>query len=322
MLDITTQQSHTSTNLIHTVVLLVGIGAILGISTVLLFGWTGLLVTVVSLCLLVICARRMPADIIMRLYNGQLVDPQSRGQLTRIVDVLSQRAEISHRPKLYIIPSLSINAFAVGHADHAAIGLTEGLLRRLTMRETTGIMAHEISHIRNDDLSVLGQADLVSRFTQLLAYAAALLAVINFSTMILRGEAIYSWYAIALLYLAPAMSSLLQLGLSRVREFDADLKAAQLTGDPEALESALIKVERHTGHFWEDFMFPVPGRRVPQPSVLRSHPASERRIAGLRDLDAQSILPQIAVVEEPMFSLVGFGPIELRPRHRFPGLWY
>lgn len=322
MLDPDAEKAHKLSNVIQTALLLVGIGALLLISTALLWGWLGVAVTAAWLALLSVVGARVPADIVIRLYNGQLVDAHSGGQLSQIMDLLTERAGLSHRPSLYVIPSMTMNAFATGTSNRAAIAVTEGLLRRLSMRETAGVLAHEVSHIRNNDLWVMGLADLMSRFTQLLSYFAVVLAATNVIALMVAGEAAYSWIAVVLLYLAPAISNLLQLGLSRVREFDADLEGARLTGDPEGLASALLKVERYTGRFWEDLMFPVPVRRVPQPSVLRSHPTTEARIARLKQLDPKTAMPQIVVVEQPMVSLVGFGPISMRPRYRFPGLWF
>jgi heat shock protein HtpX len=84
----------------------------------------------------------------------------------------------------------------------------------------------------------------------------------------------------------------------------------------------LTKLERYQGQFWEDLMFPVPARRVPQPSLLRTHPTTEERVARLRMLERTSQVGPISVVEEPMVSLVGFSPAEMRPRYRPMGLWY
>jgi heat shock protein HtpX len=216
---------------------------------------------------------------------------------------------------------MTLNAFATGTPGKAVIGITEGLLRRLSLHELAGVLAHEISHVRNNDLAVMGLADIMTRFTQALSYLALFLAIFNLPAILL-GDSDISFLALLLLYLAPTIGSLLQLGLSRTREFDADLEGAELTGDPAALASALGKLERYQGRFWEDMMFPVPSRKIPQPSLLRSHPPTEDRIARLQALRARDLPAPIEVVEEPMVSLVGLGPIAMRPRYRFPGVWF
>ena len=241
--------------------------------------------------------------------------------LTAIVQELATRAELPRVPRLYVIPSTTLNAFATGHANNPAIAVTEGLLRQLTLRETAGVLAHEISHIRNNDLWVMGLADIMSRFTQSMSYVAVFLAILNIPGSLL-GEPPVSWWAILLLYVAPALASLLQLGLSRTREFDADIEGAMLTGDPMGLASALRRFDETTGRFWEDLMMPVPTRRIPIPSVLRTHPDTQERVARLVSLQQRPERAPMVIVEEPMVSMVGWGPIEMRPRYRFPGVWF
>jgi heat shock protein HtpX len=157
---------------------------------------------------------------------------------------------------------------------------------------------------------------------QAMSYAAVFLLIANFVSLIIDGEPKISWIAIIILYLAPLLSSLMQLGLSRTREYDADLDAAQLTGNPAWLQSALLQLERHTGDVWEDLMMPVPGRRVPQPSLLRTHPTTEERIKRLSELAPTAEQPPLIIREEPFVSMIGMGAIALRPRHRFPGIWF
>jgi heat shock protein HtpX len=88
------------------------------------------------------------------------------------------------------------------------------------------------------------------------------------------------------------------------------------------LASAMRRLEPYTGRFWEDLMFPVPARRVPQPSLLRTHPPTKERIDRLLALGDVPKLEPIVIVEQPMMSLVGYGPGEMRPRYRWPGLWF
>ena len=311
-------------NLHHALLLLLGFVILVTIPTVLLWGAAGLICAVVLLAVVCPMAVRMPPEAVMRLYRATPVPPDE-SQLSSLVDVLAYRAELPRRPDLYVIPSMTLNAFAAGSRDHSAIAVTEGLLRRLSLAETAGVLAHEMAHIRNNDLLVMGLADVITRVLQLMSYGALALALYN-GLAFFTGEDMISWWAVLFLYLAPALSSLLQLGLSRAREFQADADAAALTGDPQALATALRRLETSTGHFWEDLMFPVPARRVPHPSLLRSHPETEDRIQHLLALESAPKRPgwhsPLVIVEQPMMSLVGYGPGDMRPRYRWPGLWF
>jgi heat shock protein HtpX len=302
--------------------MLAGIGLLLAVSSMLIWGLVGLLITGATVAIIYLTSPRLPPSMLMRFYGARQVDTASGGQLGEILHALVERAALERPPQLYIIPSMMLNAFAVGSQNNAAVALTEGLLRRLDTSEIAAVLAHEISHVKHNDLAVMGLADIMTRFTLGLSYVAAFLAMMNIFFLLTAGEAYISWIGILLLYLAPTLSSLLQLALSRTREYDADLGAARLIGNPHALASALHKLDRYTGRFWEDLMFPVPGRRVPQPSLLRSHPTTEERIARLRELTPQDILPPLVLPDRPIVTLVGYGPISMRPRYRFPGLWY
>jgi heat shock protein HtpX len=320
-LDPSAHRAHKARNTLHSALMVGGLGLLAGFSAWLIWGPMGVAVTLVAIGVVYAFAPRLPPEMIMRFYRARQLDPRHGGQIVHIVDVLSDRAELAAAPRVYVIPSMTLNAFATGTPQNAVIGITEGLLRRLNINELAGVLAHEISHIRNNDLAVMGLADVLTRITQALAYLAIILALISLPAFLL-GEAEFPLFALVLLYLAPTVGSLIQLGLSRTREYDADLEGASLTGDPEALTSALEKLERYQGHFWEDMRLPVPGRRIPQPSLLRSHPKTEDRIARLRALSERPMLPHLAVADEPMVSLVGLGPVAMRPRYRWTGVWF
>ena len=320
LLDADELNEHKQRNLKHSAMLIGGIGLIVTVAATLLWGLGGIAISLISIGALLLLAPSLPPSAVMRLYRARKVEP-GNDQLSRIIDELTRRAELPARPQLYLVPSATLNAFATGTPQQASIAITEGLLRRLTMREVANVLAHEMSHIRNNDLWLMNLADVMTRFVQSLSYVALILAGLNIFGL-MSGEAPISWWAVLILYFAPALSSLLQLGLSRAREFDADLEAASLTGDPIGLASALSRLERYEGRFWEDLVYPVPARRIPQPSLLRTHPPTEERIARLHELAGKPALPQIEIVEEPMVSMLGYGPIEMRPRYRWPGLWY
>jgi heat shock protein HtpX len=309
-------------NLWHVGLLFLGFFVLVSVPTMLLWGTAGMIAAGLLIALIWPLTIRLPPETVMRLYHATHI-PADQSQLSSLVDVLAYRADLPKRPDLYVIPSATLNAFAAGSRTHSAIAVTEGLLRRLSLAETAGVLAHEMAHIRHNDLLVMGFADVMTRVLQLMSYVALGLALYNVLAFV-RGEDMISWWAVLAFYLAPALSSLLQLGLSRAREFEADRTAVALTGDARALASALRGLEATTGHFWEDLMFPVPGRRVPFPSMLRSHPETAERIQRLEALDAaaQAQHDPLVIVEQPMVSLVGYGPGDMRPRYRWPGLWF
>jgi len=319
-LDQETLRHHQHNNLTHTVLLLAGMGAVLAVTAYLLWGLVGLAFIFIVVGLITAFSQRVPPELLMKLYSAVPLPPD-RSQLSQIVDELSNRAQLPTRPNLYVIPSATLNAFAAGTPNNPAIAITEGLFRQLTMREIVGVLAHEISHIRNNDTWVMGVADLLSRLVQPLFYVAIAITFINLLGT-LTGEPPMSWTGVLLLYLAPAISSLMQLGLSRTREYDADVEAVMLTGDPMGLASALRRLDNETGRFWEDLALPVPTRKVPQPSLLRTHPPTQERVNRILALSKNNSTPPIIVADEPMISVVSFGPSELRPRYRWPGVWY
>lgn len=322
LLDETVLRAHKLQNQLHTVALLAGIAMLVGLPVALIWGTHGLVAAAVLMILMFVAARSTPPELVMRAYRATPVSEQSGPQLSHILTVLTERAGLPATPSLYIIPSLTLNAFATGSRERSAVAITEGLLRKLSMKELAAVLAHEVSHIKNNDLHVMAIADIASRLVQGMSYFAVMLVLLNILGLAVDGEPIVPWLAVIILYLAPLLSSLLQLGLSRAREYDADLEAAQLTGNPSWLASALQRLEQHTGVFWEDLTMPVPGRKVPQPSVLRSHPTTQSRIARLEEIAVPRNLPPLLIREEPFVSIVGAGLIEMRPRYRFPGIWY
>ena len=214
----------------------------------------------------------------------------------------------------HYVPSAVVNAFATGSKQEASIALTDGLLRRLSPRELAGVLAHEIAHIANEDLRVMGLADSVSRFTSLLALMGQIAILLNLPALLVGAAEVY-WPGLLLLAASPQLALLAQLGLSRVREFDADRLAAELTGDPQGLASALAKIER-VSRSWRAWLWPGWGN--PEPFWLRTHPATQERIARLLTLapgpasalplHAPHFLPESALTPRP-------------PRWRPSGLW-
>lgn len=219
--------------------LMAGFMALLGW---LLWGGQGLVVMLIISVLAVWLNPVLMPALIMRLYGAQPISPRQAPELCYLLKQLALRAGLEHCPRLYYLPSRILNAFAIGNRNQAAIAISDGLLRQLQMRELAAVLAHEVSHVRSNDLWVMGLADFFSRMTSMLSLLGQLLLLLNLS-LFFYAPASINWPVIVLLIFAPSLNALAQLALSRNREYDADLNAVRLTGDPDGLAQALVKIE-------------------------------------------------------------------------------
>ncbi len=311
-------QRHALSNQLQTVLLLAVMGGFLVLLGWLLWGREGISWLLFSGFLLMMLNPVATPGLIMRLYHARPLSVSEAPGLHANLRELARRAGLRHPPRLYYIPSRMVNAFAVGNAANSSIALTDGLLRLLDERELTGVLAHEISHVRNNDLWVMGIADLFSRLTSVLSLFGQLLLFVNLPLLLVSG-AVINWYAVLLLIFAPNLSALAQLGLSRSREYHADLNAVLLTGDPEGLASALLKLESAEVSAFEQILWP--GRRLPEPSLLRTHPPTEERIRRLMSLEsphADAVSASISPAWKAPPSAAGLGV----PRRHLGGLWF
>ncbi len=322
-LDPQMSRRHILLNRIQTVLLIALMAGLMILLGYLLWGPDGMVMLLLVGGLVAVLNPVLSPQLVMAMYGARPLRVEEAAGLYRLVDELARRAELDYRPRLYIVPSQMVNAFAIGSSRQASIGLTDGLLRRLDERELAGVLAHEISHIRHHDIWVMGLADLFSRLTSLLSLFGQLLLLINLPLLLFTSASINGW-VILVLILAPTASTLAQLGLSRTREYDADLGAARLTGDPDGLARALLKIEQIQGG-WLERIF-LPGRRVPEPSLLRTHPPTAERVRRLQELKPEGggrPLPTSAPFPvEDWLAGRGRGRRQRPPRWHINGLWY
>lgn len=292
------------------VLTLLGIAAVAGS---LLLGDGGLWLALAAAGFTLLLEPAAASGLTLRLYGARPLHPDEAPDLWAVLRELAARAGLPAVPVPHYVPSGVVNAFATGSKHHAAIALTDGLLRSLTPRELTGVLGHEIAHIANEDLRVMGLADSISRLTHLLALLGQLAIVLSLPALLL-GVTEVNWPALLLLAVAPQLALLAQLGLSRVREFDADRLAAELTGDPHGLASALAKIER-VSRSWRAWL--LPGWGNPEPSWLRTHPATAERIERLLELAPPPAMPPFPSARFDPEVTVSPRP----PRWRTGGLW-
>lgn len=225
--------------------------------------------------------------IVLAMYRAQEVDPKSAPRLYQLVADLAARDGLP-TPRIYLIPDPSPNAFATGRdPQHAVVAVTQGIMRLLDERELAGVIAHELSHVANRDI-------LISAIAATLAGALMVLVrVFAFSAMLYGGGGRDDrdgggLGALFMLIFGPIAAMLIQMAISRSREYQADASAARLSGDPLALASALRKLQYGADRVPMDaqpataHMFivnPLTAQGVAR--MFSTHPPLEERIARL-----------------------------------------
>ncbi|TVR01788.1 MAG: peptidase M48 [Desulfovibrionales bacterium] len=309
---------HHTHNRQQALLLLVAMTGFLGLLGYILLGQKGLWLMAIAAIVPLFLTPSGSPRLVLRLYNARQLSPAEAPALFGVAHELARRARLPRPPELFLVPSAVLNAFAVGHRDTSAIAVTHGLLTTLHPREIVGVLAHEISHVANNDLQVMGLADLITRMASVLSLIGQFFLLLNLP-LILMAEVHVNWWAVALLVFAPQIMLLAQLGLSRTREFAADIQAVQLTNDPEALASALSKIEHRQQSLFQRLW---PGLGLPQPSWLRTHPATEERIRRLLSL-RPAALGSRAQILAAHFPSASFPRHPAPPRfHWTKGLWY
>ena len=210
--------------------------------------------------------------LVLKMYNAQEVDETSAPQFYGMVRELAQRAELPV-PRVYLIQEDAPNAFATGrNPENAAVAATTGILRVLTERELRGVMAHELAHVRHRDI-------LISTVSATMAGAISMLA--NFAMFFggrnNEGRPANPIVGILVMLLAPLAASLIQMAISRAREFEADRGGAEISGDPQALASALQKIQSYA----HGIALPAAERHPETAQMMIINPLSAGGLRGL-----------------------------------------
>lgn len=301
-------------NTLQTFVLLAGMAGLLGAVGYGLAGVDGLALLLGFGTAFMWFAPTLSGRMIMRAIGAMPLTARRAPLLHRILRALSRRAGLAQPPALFYLPDPAPQAFTIGdRAETAAICVSEGMLRMLASREIAGVLAHEIAHVVNRDLRVMILADLVTRMTRTMSVVGLFLAAFNVTLWASGSDAGSPWWLPLLMVLAPTIGTLLQLALSRTREFEADRAAARLSGDPEGLARALVTLETRARGRWERFLRPRGGR--PEPSVLRTHPETAERVARL-----QALIPDAEPLSEVQSAPSSFEGSGRGPRPPAPWL--
>ena len=227
-------------NLVKIAVLMAAITALFMAVGSWIGGQTGMLIALVIAIGMNFFSYWFSADMVLKMYSAREVDASSAPQFYAMVQELAQRAGLP-APKVYLIDEEAPNAFATGrNPEHAAVAATTGILRVLSERELRGVMAHELAHVAHRDI-------LISTVSATMAGAISMLA--NFAGLFggrdENGRQTNFIASLAIALLAPLAAGLIQMAISRAREFEADRGGAEISGDPAALASALDKIHRY-----------------------------------------------------------------------------
>ena len=277
-------------NWVKTAMLMAAIMALFGIVGGMLGGRQGMLLALLVGGAMNVFSYWFSDKMVLKMYNAQEVDETSAPQFYGMVRELAQRANLP-MPRVYIIDEQQPNAFATGrNPEHAAVAATSGILQLLSASELRGVMAHELTHVAHRDI-------LISTISATMAGAISALA--NFAMFFggrgSDGRPSNPLATIAVALLAPLAASLIQMAISRAREYEADRGGAEISGDPNALADALGKIQMYA-----EGRIPLgPAEAHPETAqmmilnplsaggirgLFSTHPPTEERIARLRVL--------------------------------------
>ena len=278
--------------MVRTFILMAAMTAFVGVVGLMLGGEAGLIIALIIAFGMNFFSYWNSDKVVLRMHGARPVDARSAPELWAITESMSRRAGM-RMPALYIIETEQPNAFATGrNPENAAVAVTRGLLRNMSREEIAAVVAHELAHIKNRDT-------LTMTITATLAGAVSLLA--NFSLFFGGGRdrPMGLIGTIAMMILAPLAAGMVQMAISRGREYEADAEGAEICGNPEWLASALNRLgvlsgridnmaaERNpaTAHMF--IVNPLHMQAVD--SLFATHPPIEKRIARLRTLGGRPV---------------------------------
>ena len=264
--------------------LLLWVGQLLG-------GTQGLMLALVFAAVMNLGSYWFSDRIVLAMYRARPLSESDAPELFRIVRELAVGAHMP-MPRVYMIPTDSPNAFATGRSpEHAAVAVTEGIMRILTTDELRGVLAHELSHVKNRDTLISAVAATLAGVVMMVARMAQWAAIFGGMRRDERDEGGGAIGFLLTIVVAPIAAMLIQMAISRAREYQADATGAQLSHDPEALASALQKITVASGriplpagpataHLW--IVNPLRGQWLA--TLFSTHPPVEERIRRLRSM--------------------------------------
>ena len=273
--------------------LFIGVGYLLG-------GTTGMVIALVVAVGMNVFSWWNSDKMVLRMHNAQPVGPNDRSGLSDMVAGLARNADLP-MPAVYLIDTPQPNAFATGrNPQNAAVAVTTGLMRSLGREELSGVVAHELAHIKNRDTAIM---------TVTATFAGAISMLANFALFFGGSrERMGIVGTLAMMILAPLAAALVQMAISRTREYAADKQGAEICGNPLWLASALERIQQGAARIDNNtaernpataHMFIInPLHAHKHDNLFSTHPATENRVAALRQM-AGNVRPAATVRQQP-----------------------
>jgi heat shock protein HtpX len=279
-------------NWLKTTILMAGIVVLFGMIGAAIGGASGMLIALAFAAAMNVYAYWFSDQVVLRMYNAREVDAQAAPRFYGMVRELAQNAGLP-MPRVYIIDEAQPNAFATGrNPQNAAVAATTGIMQLLSERELRGVMAHELAHVKHRDT-------LISTISATIA--GAISAIAQFGMLFSGGHndregGVHPAVAILIMILAPIAAMLIQMAISRSREFEADRGGAEISRDPHALASALQTIHNHAHNVpmataeqhpeTAQMMIINPLTAEGIKGLFSTHPQTEERVARLRAMAA------------------------------------
>jgi heat shock protein HtpX len=275
-------------NWLKTSILMAGIVVLFGMVGAAMGGAGGMLIALIFAAAMNVYAYWFSGSAVLKIYNAQEVDEQSAPGFYRMIRELSQNAGLP-MPRVYVIDEAQTNAFATGRdPEHAAVAATTGIMNLLSERELRGVMAHELAHVRHRDT-------LISTISATIA--GAISSIAQFGMLFSGGDrerGVHPAVALLIMILAPMAAMLIQMAISRSREFEADRGGAEISGDPRALAAALEKIHNYAHQIplqaaelhpeTAQMMIINPLSAEGIQGLFSTHPQTEQRVARLMEM--------------------------------------
>jgi len=257
-------------------------------------GKTGMTIALVLAGIMNFIAYWFSDKIVLAMYGARELPYEEAPWLHRMVEDLAQRANIP-KPKIYLVPMEQPNAFATGRGpSNGAVAVTSGILQILDERELRGVLAHEIGHIKNRDVLVATMAATIAGAISYLVNMFQWALLLGHSRDEENNNPLSIIASIAMIIITPIIATIIQMAISRSREYMADETGARISGDPLALASALEKIHNYvhqipaevnqgTAHLFIEN--PLSGQSIWE--LFSTHPSTEKRIERLKELARQ-----------------------------------